>query len=148
MYLAIRNGVTVVKAFFLLSHLVLAGPPTSMSVSSTTCGSNGNQVTLQWTPPTNTGGQGVMITHYIIAGLPQSASCSTGPCGMVNGTATIITGLQCNTSYNVAVTAVNCRGEGSSLQVLINLSPPGKCMKLQCIYSYSYTIISSRYTII
>ena len=104
-----------------------------MNASSTTCGINGNQVALQWTPPTNTGGQGVVITHYAVTGLPQSASCSTGPCSMVNGTATTITGLQCNTSYSVAVSAVNCRGVGSSLQVSINLSPPGKCMKLQCI---------------
>ena len=54
--------------------------------SSLTCDSNSNMaVTLQWTPPTNTGGQGVMITHYNITGLPQSASCSTGPCDMVDG---------------------------------------------------------------
>ena len=51
-----------------------------MSAPSPSCGSNGNQVTLQWTPPTNTGGQGVMITHYVLTGLPQSASCSTSPC--------------------------------------------------------------------
>ena len=99
---------------FILSHLVLAGPPTSVIASSTTCGSNGNQVNLQWTPPTNTGGQGVMITHYNITGLPQSASCSAGPCDMVNGTGTTITGLQCNTSYSVSVRAVNCRGIGTN----------------------------------
>ena len=115
---------------------------------SITCGSNGNQVTLQWTPPTNTGGQGVVITHYFVTGLPQSASCSTGPCDMVDGTATTITGLQCDDSIMVSVTAVNCRGEGSSLQIPINLSPPGKYMKLYSAYSYSYTIISSRCTII
>ena len=97
-----------------------------MDVSTTCGGSNGNQVTLQWTPPTNTGGQGVVITHYNITGLPQSASCSPDPCDMVDGTATSITGLQCNTSYTVAVRAVNCRGSvGSSLQVPINLRPPG-----------------------
>ena len=53
-------------------------------------------VTLWWTPPTNTGGQGVVITHYNITGLPQSASCSPGPCDMIDGTATTITGLQCS----------------------------------------------------
>ena len=104
-----------------------------MSASSTTCGSNGNQVTLQWTPPTNTGGQGVVIIHYSIAGLPQSASCSPDPCDMVDSTATTITGILCDDSYMVSVKAVNCRGKGSSLQVPINLNPPGKCMKLQCI---------------
>ena len=93
---------------------------------STTCGSNHSQVTLLWTPPTNTGGQGVMITHYNITGLPQSASCSTGPCDMVGGTGTTITGLQCDDdSYMVSVRAVNCVGMGSSLQMSINLSPPG-----------------------
>ena len=100
---------------------------------SITCSSNGNQVTLLWTPPTNTGGQGVMITHYAVTGIPQSASCSTGPCDMVNGTTTTITGLQCNDSFIVSVKAFNCRGGGSSLQVPINLNPPGTYMKLQCI---------------
>ena len=112
---------------------VLPGSPTLMSVPSITCGSNSNQVTLQWTPPTNTGGQGVMITRYSITGLPQGTNCSTGPCDMVDSTATTITGLQCNDSFIVSVRAVNCRGVGSSLQVPINLSPPGKCMKIQCI---------------
>ena len=96
-----------------------------MTASSTTCGSNGNQVTLLWTPPTDTGGQGVMITHYNITGLPQSASCSTGPCDMVTSTMTTITDLQCGTSYTIAVRAVNCRGEGNASQVMINLRPPG-----------------------
>ena len=93
---------------------------------STTCGINGNQVALQWTPPTNTGGQGVVITHYSITGLPQSASCSTGPCDMIDSTAITIIGLQCSDDgYMISVRAVNCRGISSSLQVPINLSPPG-----------------------
>ena len=126
---------------------VLPGSPSLISAPSITCGSNGNQVTLQWTPPTNTGGQGVMITHYIITGQPQSASCSTGPCDMVDGTATTITGLQCGTSYMVSVRAVNCVGVSSSLQMSINLSPPGTYINY-IVYSYSYTIIYSRCTII
>ena len=95
-------------------------------------------VTLQWTPPTNTGGQGVEITHYNIIGLPQSASCFPGPCHMVDGTATTITGLQCNTSYSdVAVRAVNCRGNGASsnsIDIIVQPAPSlcpcpiaGKC---------------------
>ena len=97
-----------------------------MDVSTICGGSNGNQVTLQWTPPTNTGGQGVVITHYNITGLPQSAICSPGPCDMIDGTATTIADLQCNTSYMISVRAVNCvGGVSSSLQVPINLSPPG-----------------------
>ena len=99
-------------------------------------------VTLQWTPPTNTGGQGVMITHYNITGLPQSASCSTGPCDMVVGTATTITGLQCNTSYTVAVRAVNCRGIGNSsspIQIIIQPAPslcPCPTVAGKCSWSY------------
>ena len=90
--------------------------PTLMDVpSSLTCDSNSNMpVTLQWTPPTNTGGQGVEIEHYMLTGLPQSASCCpAGPCDRIVGTMTTITGLQCNTSYNVSVRAVNCRGNGT-----------------------------------
>ena len=101
-----------------------------MSAPSTTCGSNGNQVTLQWTPPTNTGGQGVMITHYVLTGLPQtqSASCSTGPCDMITDNTTTITGLQCNDDgYNVSVSAVNCRGNGSASDpIMITVDVPGE----------------------
>ena len=97
-------------------------------------------VTLQWTPPTSTGG---LITHYNIIGLPQSASCSPGPCDMVDGTATTITGLQCNTSYtSVAVRAVNCRGVGSlSNLIQITVQPaPSVCscptVAGKCSWSY------------
>ena len=118
--------VSVFRASFSIV-LVLAGPPTSVDASTTCDNSNGNQVNLLWTPPTNTGGQGVMITHYNITGLPQSASCSTGPCDMVDVTMTTITGLQCgDEGYNVSVSAVNCRGVGNASQVMmISLNPPG-----------------------
>ena len=123
--------------------LVLAGPPTSV-IASSTFGNIGNQVILQWTPPTNTGGQGVVITHYNITGLPQSASCSTGPCDMVEGTATTITGLQCNISSSVSVRAVNCRGIGNSsnlIQITVQPAPSlcpcptvaGKLVQLELI---------------
>ena len=107
-----------------------------MSAPSTTCGINGNQVTLQWTPPTNTGGQGVMITHYELTGLPQSASCSTGPCDNITSTTTTITGLQCNDDIIVNVSAVNCRAQGSSMQVMINLSPPSECTNCKWLFLY------------
>ena len=104
------------------------GPPSLTSAaSSTTCDGDSNMaVTLQWTPPTNTGGQGMMITHYMLIGLPQSASCSTGPCDNITSTTTTITGLQCNTSYNVSVRAVNCRGNGNfsnSIQIIVQPAP-------------------------
>ena len=94
-------------------------------------------VTLQWTPPTNTGGQGVVITHYNITGLPQSASCSTGPCDMVDGTGTTITGLQCNTSYTVAVRAVNCRGIGSSSNS--SFKSPSNLLLVEYVPMYTVT---------
>ena len=106
-------------AISILFCLVLPGSPSLIDVpSSLTCDSDSNMaVILQWTPPTNTGGQlGVKIEHYMLTGLPQSASCCpAGPCDiMIVGTVTtMITGLQCNTSYSVSVRAVNCRGNGT-----------------------------------
>ena len=111
---------------------VVPGSPNLISAPSTICGSNGNQVTLQWTPPTNTGGQGVMITHYVLTGLPQSASCSTGPCDNITSTTTTITGLQCNTSYNVSVRAVNCRGTGASSNTIEITVQPDLCVCPVC----------------
>ena len=47
---------------------------------------------------------------------------------MVDGTATTITGLQCNTSYNVSVRVVNCRGNGASSNIDIIVQPaPSLC---------------------
>ena len=92
------------------------GSPTLMIVPPPTCDSiSGNQVTLQWTPPTDTGGPGVDITHYVVDVTgPAGVTCSPEPCNMTNGTNTTITGLLCNTNYTVTVRAVNCRGEGTS----------------------------------
>ena len=127
------------KFTFLLFCLVLPGSPSLMDApSSLTCEGGSNMaVTLQWTPPTNTGGQGVVITHYNITGLPQRAICSPGPCDMVDGTATTITGLQCNTSYSVAVRAVNCRGIGNSSNLIaITVQPaPIVCAHVQLLVS-------------
>ena len=87
-----------------------------MIVPPTLCDSfSGNQVTLQWTPPTDTGGPGVNITHYVVdINGPAGVTCSPEPCNMISGTTTTITGLLCNTNYTVTVRAVNCRGEGTS----------------------------------
>ena len=98
-----------------------------MNVSSSlTCDSNdNNQITLQWTPPTNTS---VVITHYELTGLPQYATCSPGPCDMINDTNTTLTGLQCNTSYMVSVRAVSdsCAGNGTfsdPIEILFHPKP-------------------------
>ena len=73
------------------------------------CDSQKNvQAVLQWTPPEDTGGKGVVITHYKVN--------VTGPKGYnyrknVTTSYIIISGLQCNISYTFSVTAVNCVGE-------------------------------------
>ena len=100
-----------------------------MSVPSSTCNSSGSyKVILRWTPPTNTGGQGVEITHYNLTGL-HDVICSPGPCDMINGTTTTVSGdLQCKICYMVAIRAVNCRGVGktSNHNYFIFKPSPGK----------------------
>ena len=125
MYLLYTSINTTILFYYCIDF---PGPPSLTSAApSTPCDDDSNMaVTLQWTPPTDTGGQGVMITHYVLTGLPQSASCSTGPCNNITSTTTTITGLQCNTSYNVSVRAVNCRGNGSfsnSIQIIVQPAP-------------------------
>ena len=78
---------------------------------------SGNQNTLQWSPPTDTG---VDITHYVVDVTgPAGVTCLPEPCNVISGTTTIITGLLCNTNYTVTVRAVNCRGEGTSSSVVL-----------------------------
>ena len=68
-----------------------------MSIPSLTC--DDLKVTLQWTPPTDTGGQNVGIQYYNITGLPHDKeTCSPGPCNMITGTTTTITG-----NINIAI---------------------------------------------
>ena len=89
---------------------------------------NGNQIPLQWTPPTDTGGDNVTIDHYVVDVTgPAGVTCLPGPCNMISGTTTTITGLLCNANYNVTVGAVNCRGKGnSSAPATITLTTSGE----------------------
>ena len=58
------------------SPTLIVPPPTSDPIS-------GNQVTLQWIPPTDTGGPGVDITHYVVDVTgPAGVTCSPEPCNM------------------------------------------------------------------
>ena len=95
---------------------------------------SGNQVTLQWTPPTDTGGPGVDITHYVVDVTgPAGVTCSPEPCNMISGTTTntTITGLLCNTTSTVTVRAVNCRNESnSSAPAMITVTTPGEVFKI------------------
>ena len=110
----------------LISHHV--GPPGSPTLSSVSSIVNG-QATLEWAPPTNTGGEGVSIERYIVSVTTASGTGYTCPPDQCNVTTpnTTITGLQLNTSYTVAVTAVNCAGQSmpSTPVSLSQLTPIG-----------------------
>ena len=66
------------------------------------------QAVLQWTPPNDTGGEGVVITHYKV-----NVTGQNGDNYRKNVTTSYISisGLQCNISYTFSVAAVNCVGE-------------------------------------
>ena len=113
--------------YFDVGHLpAVPGPPTLMNISSLlTCapGSTDNKVTLQWTPPINTGGQGVVIEYYLVSVHvtgPNKYICPRDEC-KVTTTSTILTGLLCNTSYSVAVKAVNCAGISQKLSKAVKI---------------------------
>ena len=82
----------------------------------------GTHATLKWAPPTNTGGEGVSIERYIVSVTGTGYTCPPDQCN-VTTPSTSITGLQCNTSYTVAVTAVNCKGQSMpSAPVTLNVT--------------------------
>ena len=99
-----------------MQFTAIPGPPTLMSIPSTTCDSmSGNQIILQWIRPNDTGADNVTIEHYVVDVTgPAGVTCSPEPCNNISGTITSLTGLLCNTNYTVTVRAVNCRGEGNS----------------------------------
>ena len=87
------------------------------------------QSTLEWAPPTNTGGEGVSIERYLVSVTTASGTsytCLPDQCN-VTTPSTTITGLQFNTSYTVTVTAVNCAGQSmpSAPVSLSKLTPIG-----------------------
>ena len=99
-------------------HICLDFPgPPLLNVISHVCDVSDNmgKAVVQWTQPTNTGGQGVEIQHYELRFIHLRAAagtCSPGPCDRINATITLITGLECNAYYDFYVRAVNCRGAG------------------------------------
>ena len=110
----------------IVSVFYYTGPPGTPQnlVMSSHCGMNGNQVTLVWTPPTNTGGPSVEIEQYLVNVTgPPGFNCPPDQCNVIT-TSTTITGLKCNTSYMVIVRAVNCIGVGSPTEPLV--ITPGK----------------------
>ena len=111
-------------------HAGLSGSPTLNSLSSIRSidGSESRAATLEWTPPTDTGGEGVKIDHYIVNVTgPGGYTCPPDQCN-VTTPFTTITGLQYNTSYTVTVRAVNCAGVGipSAPETLPALIPIGQ----------------------
>ena len=80
-------------------------------------------VTLQWSPPNNTGGLDVNISHYVVNVTRPDEQLFYN----VTTTSVSITGLVCNFSYVVSVRAANCIGEGNSLNsVVINIPIIGR----------------------
>ena len=100
------------------------GPPTSLTHDLIVLSTCDYQATLQWAPPTNTGGLGVVITHYLVSVTgPVGYTCPPEQCN-VTTTNTILTGLQCNTSYIVTVRAINCVGEGNDIETFVTTPAP------------------------
>ena len=98
---------------------------------------SGNQVTLQWTPPTDTGGPSVDIEHYVVnVKGPAGVACSPEPCNITTTTITTITGLLCNANYTVTVRAVNCRGEGTASPVVIRTAGQFRALLLDYYCNY------------
>ena len=108
--------------------LGVPGPPTSVFSTASSLGSEPiacDSITLKWAPPTDTGGQGVVIEHYLVSVLgPDEYICPQEQC-KITTTSTTITGLQCNTDYTATVRAANCAGDSiESGRVEIHTSRP------------------------
>ena len=85
--------------------------------ASAICIDMSGQVILNWTSPNNTI-LGVENEYYLLN--VTRFTCSPDQCN-VTAASTTITGLQCNTNYNVTVKAVNCFGEGAPSEwIMIN----------------------------
>ena len=90
--------------------------------SSFECDTNENcSLLLNWTSPSDTGGPNVEIVRYMLY-----VTELNGPSYEMNvtNTTTTITGLNCSSSYNISVRAVNCVGVSGALVITVN--PPGE----------------------
>ena len=93
---------------------------------------SGNSVSLQWTTPTDTGGQSADIEHYMVNVTgPAGVTCSPEPCNMISGITTTITGLLCNANYTVTVSTVNCIGQGPPSQPVIETRSSGNYLYIE-----------------
>ena len=106
---------------------VPAAPSGLVSLASSCDSVTGNQVTIQWTPPTYTGG--VDIEGYLVNVTgPAGYTCPPDQCN-VTTTSTTLTGLQCNTTYQISVRAVTCIGVGDAsdtINISVNLDDVNK----------------------
>lgn len=101
------------------------------------------KVVLGWTPPINTGKYGDEdIEHYVlnVTG-PSGYTCLPEQCN-VTTTNTTISGLLCNTSYNVTVRAVNCIGEGD-LSEKVEINERGLLYTCTC-WMYMYYVVEKK----
>ena len=104
----------------LTTELQQTSPIANNSSSEAPC--NLYDITIRWTPPTNTGGQGVLIDYYLVSvSGPDGYTCPPDQCN-VTTTNTTLTGIVCNTSHIVSVRAVNCAGssnDSESMEIFI-----------------------------
>ena len=72
---------------------------------------------LNWTSPNDTGGPNVEIIHYILTVTEHNRLSYEMN---VTTTRVTITGLNCSSSYNITLRAVNCVGMGGALVITVN----------------------------
>ena len=96
-------------------HIVTDPPsPLLNSMSMFENGSNVSVVTLQWTPPSTTGG--VDISYVLTVSPPPVSGSSIS----TQGNITEIT-VSYNTPYNVSIRAENCAGPSDDTIVMFEL---------------------------
>ncbi len=100
-----------------LIHAVVPTSPFNPNVSSTVNQPSSSSITLQWDPPSSTGGVSVSYV-LIISPTPLSGSPVT-----VETTSAQIT-VSYNTPYNVTIRAVNCAGMSQESSI-VDLSKLG-----------------------
>ncbi len=81
-------------------------------VSSRQNGASSSIITLEWDPPSSTGGVSVSYT-LTISPTPLSGS----PVTMVTTSAHVT--MSYNTPYNLTITAINCAGSSNALMTMI-----------------------------
>ena len=113
----------------------LPSPPLNPTISSTLNRPSSSNITLDWDPPSSTGGVSV---SYVLIISPTLLSVSSVT--METTSAQII--VSYNTPYDVTVRAVNCAGM-SIASMWFTIPSIGKQMLNYCPHNYNTSIILS-----